>query len=269
MIQRDLTISVGEWNARLAVSLWEDSPELMVKTRPLVLVCPGGGYGMTSDREADPVAVQFQAMGYHTAVLRYSVAPARFPTALLQLAGAVKLIREHAKEWRVDADKILVNGFSAGGHLAGSLGVFWKRELLRAHYGCESRLFRPDGLILGYPVVTSGEYAHRGSFENLLGEREEEQKEELSLEKQVNADVPATFLWHTDEDDCVPVENTLLLCAALHRQGVPVECHIFQKGGHGLSLANKWSQSVSGYGVQEECQSWIGLVHTWIESNFG
>ncbi|MDO5540293.1 MAG: alpha/beta hydrolase [Eubacteriales bacterium] len=269
MKQYNLSINVGNWQASLQVNLWEGSQELMAKQRPMILICPGGGYRIVSDREADPVAAQFFAMGYHTAVLRYSVSPARYPTALLQLAGAVKLIRENAAEWMVDSKKILVNGYSAGGHLAASLGVFWKKEILKDFYKCDSECFRPNGLILSYPVISSGEFAHRGSFEKLLGEGEKEPGKEMSLEMQVNKDVPITFLWHTDGDDTVPVENSVMFYSALHREGIPAELHIFQKGGHGLSTADKLAQNADGYGIQPECQCWIPMVHTWIESNFG
>lgn len=268
MKQYNLTINVETWQASLQVHLWEGSPELTKKMRPMILICPGGGYEFVSDREADPIAAQFFAMGYHTAVLRYSVAPARYPVALLQLAGAMKLIRENAKEWLVEPDKILVNGYSAGGHLAASLGVFWKKEVLKEFYQCESRCFQPNGLILSYPVISSGEFAHRGSFEHLLGEREKELGEAMSLEKQVNADVPPVFLWHTDGDDVVPVENAVLFYSELHKKGIPAELHIFQKGGHGLSTADDLAQDISGYGIQPECQCWMKMAHTWIKSNY-
>ena len=268
MICHNLEINVNENKASLQVMLWEESPELKLCDRPLILICPGGGYEMVSDREADTVSTQFLAMGYHTAILRYTVAPARYPTALLQLAGAMKMIRDNAAAWRVDADKIIVMGFSAGGHLAASLGVFWKKELLQDYYHCESGCFRPTGMILCYPVITSGEFAHRGSFHALLAEREDELSGEMSLEKQVSSDVPPTFLWHTDEDDCAPVENSLMFYAALHRAGVPAEYHVFQKGGHGLGTANELSETRDGYGIQKECQCWTALAHAWLKSNF-
>ena len=121
------------------------------------------------------------------------------------------LLREHAKEWHIDPHKIVVEGCSAGGHLAASLGVFWDEDFLAESQGLsasEHELLRPDGLLLCYPVITSGEFAHRGSFENLLGSRQEELGEKLSLEKQVTNKVPKTFIWHTFADQSVPVENS-------------------------------------------------------------
>lgn len=254
--------------AKLVTYIQEYSEALAVNTRPLILICPGGGYSWTSDREAEKLAIQFMAMGYHAAVLRYSCAPAKYPAALLELASCMKLIREKAGEWHVDPDRIVVQGCSAGGHLAASLGVFWKKAFLAGELGIQeedSCMLKPNGMILCYPVITGGEFAHRGSFESLLGDREKELAELLSLEKQVTADTPRTFIWHTFEDGAVPVENSLLMVGALRRAGVPTEFHMYPRGGHGLSLANWLTESADGGGVQEECAGWISLCRTWLE----
>ena len=235
--------------------------------RPVILICPGGGYGMTSDREAEPIAMQFLAMGYHAAVLRYSCSPAEYPVALLQVANAVLFFKEHANEYHIDSDKIILQGSSAGGHLAASYGVFWNRDFLKETLNViDSESLRPAGLILSYPVITSGEYTHQVSFQNLLGDRYEDLKAELSLEKQVSADTPPTFLWHTMTDNTVPVENSVLFFMALKNAGIPAELHIYPQGVHGLSLANYETQSIKGIGIQKECQSWIKLAQTWCET---
>ncbi len=245
--------------------------EISIDRRPLVLICPGGAYAYTSPREGEAFAMQFLAMGCHAAVLKYSCAPAEFPTSLTELAAAMALIRRNAEKWHVDPDKILVLGCSAGGHLAASLAEFWDEEFLGHALGLkdsERCLLRPDGLILCYPVITSGEFAHRGSFENLLGDREKELGDRLSLEKHVNEKMPPVFLWHTYTDGSVPVENSLLLVCALRKAGISVEFHMYPCGGHGLGLANRLTRSADGGAVQEECTSWIPLVRTWIESRF-
>lgn len=255
--------------ASLYTYILDASPEIgFGKPRPLILVCPGGGYAGTSDREAETIAMQFLAMGFHAAVLRYSCAPAVYPQALLEAAASMKLIREHAEEWQVDTDRMIAAGFSAGGHLAASLGVFWKEEFLAETLGCASESFRPNGLILSYPVITSGEFAHRDSFRNLLGDRYDALIDQMSLENQVNADTPKTFLWHTYTDDCVPVENSLLFVSALKKHGIPAEFHMYPEGGHGLSTASALTQTNEGYGVVEACQSWLPLVKTWLSKNF-
>lgn len=266
--------------AKLVTYIQDDSVEIGIPSRPLVLICPGGGYEFTSDREAEPLAIQFLAMGYHAAVLRYSVAPAVFPTSLCELAWSVRLIREHAQEWHVDPKAIIVLGCSAGGHLVASLGVFWNRDFLARALGAEGtdhRQWRPDGMILCYPVLSSGEFGHRGSIDNLIGDKGTEiagllqasAVEALSLENQVSTDTPPAFLWHTFTDDCVPVENSLMFVNRMCQAKVPAELHIYPVGGHGLSLANRLTQTQEGYAVQEECSSWISLAHTWIEGQYG
>lgn len=251
--------------AALYTYILDDSPELAVRERPLVIVCPGGAYMMTSDREAELVAMQFLAFGYHAAVLRYSVAPSVYPAAVLELGRAIRLIRQHAEQWKVNTDQIVVSGFSAGGHMAASYCVAWNQKWLAQALGTESGMLRPNGLILGYPVITAGEYAHQGSFENLLGKDYEARKEELSLEKLVHQDMPRTFIWHTFEDDAVPVQNSLLMVNALAACHVSTEFHMFEKGGHGLSLANKVTLSESGFGIQPGCEKWMELAHQWME----
>lgn len=238
--------------------------------RPVILMCPGGGYEMTSDREAEPMAMQFLAMGYHVAILRYSVCPVRYPAALLQVAESVLYLKEHADEYHIDPEKIVVQGCSAGGHLAANYGIAWNSPFLTKLMGMENDPERlcVAGLLLCYPVITSGGKAHEESFRNLLGEQYEEKKEELSLENQVTPDTPPTFLWHTATDETVPVENSLYFFQACLQQGVSAELHIYPVGGHGLSLANEETCRANGIGVQKECQSWIGLAQTWLEEIF-
>ncbi len=235
--------------------------------RPVILMCPGGGYEMTSDREAEPMAMQFLARGYHVAILRYSVCPVRYPAALLQVAESVLYLKEHADEYHIDPEKIVVQGCSAGGHLAANYGIAWNSPFLTKLMGMENDPERlcVAGLLLCYPVITSGEKAHEESFRNLLGEQYEEKKEELSLENQVTPDTPPTFLWHTATDETVPVENSLYFFQSCLQQGVSAELHIYPVGGHGLSLANEETCRANGIGVQKECQSWIGLAQTWLE----
>ncbi len=234
--------------------------------RPAILICPGGGYGHTSDREAEPIAMRYLAAGYHAFVLRYHVAPVRYPVALLEVASAMKIIRDNAIEWNIDEKKVVLNGFSAGGHLACSLSTFWSRDWIAAKIGTRKEMLQPNGCILAYPVITSGEYAHRGSFDNLLGEQQE-LLSEVSLEHQVSEDTPPMFLWHTYTDQSVPVENSLLLISALRKHKISAEFHMYPLGGHGLALANEETQMSDGRGFQEECQGWIDLAIRWVKNN--
>lgn len=237
---------------------------------PLVLICPGGGYAMTSNREAEPIALQFNSMGYQAAVLRYSCAPAVYPTALCEVAQSVKLIREHAEDWNVDAEKIIVMGFSAGGHLAASYGVFWNEPWLAEKMQCDKKLLEPNGLVLCYPVISSKEeIAHQDSIKNLLGESYPEMKEKVSLEDKVGKHTPKTFLWHTFTDPVVPFWNSFRFAEALGKAGVPMEYHLYPQGGHGLSLANEQTANEEGKGVEKVCQSWVPLLRSWMLENFG
>lgn len=258
----DMTVQGSADNPTLTTYIIDASPALKNNERPMVIICPGGGYSHVSDREGELLAMQFLAAGFHAAVLKYSVEPVRYPTQLMELAKAVSLIRGNANKWHIIKDKIIIQGSSAGGHLAAAYGCFWK-ELC---FGAEQELFRPNGLILSYPVITSGEYAHRGSFEALLGERYDELKDKLSLENQVNSDTPKTFLWHTFDDGSVPVENTLLFIRALKKQNIPFECHIYPKGIHGLSLGNELTLGTSGSELQPEVTTWIELAKTFVQN---
>lgn len=257
-------------HARLVTYIQDHSAEIGIDKRKLVLLCPGGAYAFTSDREAEAMALQFLAMGYHAAVLRYSVTPAKYPTALLEVAKSVQIIREHADEWHVDADKIVVEGCSAGGHLAASYCMFWRKPFIAKALGIAEKdvetVLKPSGMILSYPVITGGEFAHRGSFQYLLGDKESELVEEMSLEKQVNQDVPPAFIWHTFTDDVVPVENSLLLVSALRKENISTEFHMYPKGCHGLGLANELTVEADGSAYEPDCSSWISLVKTWLKN---
>ena len=237
MIYKKIEIAVDGYKetADLYTYFLDNSIEMHInRKRPVVVICPGGGYAMTSDREAEPLA-------------------------LLQLAKSVAFLRKNAAEFHIDTNKIVLQGFSAGGHLAASLGVFWKKDFIAQTLGVTSDMVKPNGMILSYPVITSGEFAHTGSFECLLGEdyNDLDKRKEQSLEFQVSKDTPTTFLWHTVTDDCVPVENSLLFFNALRKFEIPVEMHLYPVGGHGLSLANEETSHEDGGCVQKEDAEYI------------
>lgn len=250
----------------MAYILDTPSENILTKKRPLVLICPGGAYEKLSYREGEPLAIHFMNQGYHACVLHYSLAPTRYPVQLLELATAMKIINEHAREWKIDTEHIVLQGSSAGAHLAGMLGVFWNQDWVSEAVKAEKIQLKPAGLMLSYPVITSEEkYRTKSSFKNLLGERFEKLKDEISLEKQVTKDTPPCFIWHTLEDKSVPVENAFLMVSALKKAGIPAELHVFPEGEHGLSLASPLVQREDGSGIQKQCQAWIGLADTWME----
>ena len=271
--------------ATLTIYAHEDYPEVYgERNRPMIVICPGGGYEHVSPREGEAIALQFMTTGAHAAVLRYDVSGqgAEFPQHLLELAASVAYVRKHAAEYCIDPDKILVAGFSAGGHLAASLGCFWKEawleELMKQEVGATMKDYQPNGEILAYPVITSGEFAHRGSFVKIMGSEAEqgyaplglsatELEEKLSLEKQVTSDFPPTFMWHTFEDGAVPLENSLFFAEALRKAGVNFEYHVFPHGGHGYALATKETAMKEGKEINDQCAQWIDLFKSWMKYN--
>ena len=236
------------------------------KCRGAVIILPGGAYSMTSEREGEPVAMKFAAAGYHAFVLSYRVLPKKYTEPLEDLARAVSLLRAKAKEWRIDPDDITICGFSAGGHLAAMLGVFWDKSFLSELTETDSCYFRPNRIVLGYPVITSGKYGHEGSFIT-LSHGDESQRDLLSLEKQVNENTPPTFLWHTADDAIVPVENSLMFAAALSNYKIPFEMHIFPLGCHGQSVAEDYVFKSDPDKCSYDCAEWIPLALKWMKNN--
>lgn len=227
------------------------------KVRPAVIICPGGGYKLTSAKEAEPVAMKFLSAGFHCFVLDYAVAPAGWPAACCELSKTISYVRSIADANGIDKNKVFVCGFSAGGHLAASIGVHYDKEIIRKFSDVNGDENKPDGIILGYPVITDHD-THEGTMLNFIAGREDV-KEFFAIEKHVTKNTPKTFVWHTFEDKCVPVVGTTRLVNALAENGVEFEVHIFPKGNHGLSLANK----VTGE-TREEVSSWIDMAIRWI-----
>lgn len=255
--------------AKLTAWLHSDSTELTDERcfhRPAVVVCPGGGYAMVSGREKDPTAAEFYAMGAQVFVLEYSIEEkAGNKRPLEEVARSVLMVRQNAQQWRVDPHKVVVIGFSAGGHLAASLGVHWDDpEILERCGITDAKFLRPDGLILCYPVITAVEsLCHEGSIRNVSAGTDEA-RDYWSLETQVKETTPPTFLWHTMEDTCVPVENSLMFVSALHRCGVSCEAHFFPHGPHGLSMCTK---EVENY--DPVVRMWVPMCRNWLDSTFG
>lgn len=235
-------------NAKLDCYVIDNSKEYDEhRKRKAILICPGGAYAFCAAREGEPVALKMLSLGFQAFVLNYSVAPTRFPVSLTELAEAVKYIRENAKDFCIDPNKIIVCGFSAGGHLAGSLGVYWNSKLLTS-YGYNAKLIKPNALLLGYAVLTSGKYTHKWSMENLLGEdaNNKELLKRLNLVQHIDSNVPPTYLWCTSTDKEVSCENSILFAQQLDKNEVPFRLNIYPIGDHGLSLGSHETEVEDG-----------------------
>jgi acetyl esterase/lipase len=224
-----------------------------------VLICPGGGYGHRAPHEGTEIAKEFNKNGINAFVVQYRVNPNLHPAPLHDVARALRIIRKNASAWNVDAGKIAVCGFSAGGHLAASIGVHYNDFENHAEDDLSEISCRPDALILCYPVIKQGEFSHQGSFSNLLGEdATEDMLHKMSLEKHIDGNTPPAFLWHTSDDPAVPVENSLLFTLQMRKHNVPVELHVFKEGRHGLGL------SKDREGAVPAVSAWFGLCCQWL-----
>lgn len=261
MVEMNFT---GNGRVKLTGYIQEPSKEMgTVAKKPAVLIFPGGGYAFLSDREAEPLALAYAAQGFQTFVLRYSVGKhAAGFQPLKEASLAVGLIREHADEWHVIPDQIAVCGFSAGGHLACAVGLQGEH--------------RPNALILSYPAIDLGgaeeaKAARNHIVETLLGKADytQEEMDVLNLHKHVTKEAPPAFIWTTGEDELVIVEHTLKLVAGYAAHKRPFEYHVFQKGEHGLSLAQPWLANGRKSMVDAHAAKWFEWSVEWLRSNFG
>jgi acetyl esterase/lipase len=226
-------------------------------TGTAVIVCPGGGYAhLSMDKEGSEIARWLNSIGVTAFVLKYRLGPKyHHPVELGDAQRAIRTVRSKAAEYRVRPDRIGIMGFSAGGHLASSAGTHFDAGNAGAADAIDRAGSRPDFLVLCYPVITFGEFAHRGSRQMLLGDNPDPKLVELlSNELQVTAQTPPTFLFHTTEDRTVPVENSVMFYMALRKAGVPAELHIYEKGPHGVGLAQ----------TDEALSSWPARLANWM-----
>jgi acetyl esterase/lipase len=234
-------------------------PEKEKANGTAVVICPGGGYGnLALDHEGKQIAEWFNSFGVAGFILEYrhSGRGYKHPAPLQDAQRAIRTVRAGAARWNVNPQKIGIMGFSAGGHLASTVGTHFDKGNPDATDPIEQASCRPDFMILCYAVIALGEpYTHRGSQNNLIGkDAPDELVKSLSNEKQVTSETPPTFLFHTDEDKGVPSENSVQFYLALRKAKVPAELHIYQKGGHGQGMAQK-IPGTSNW--PKDCEEWM------------
>jgi acetyl esterase/lipase len=224
---------------------------------PAVVVCPGGAYAFRAAHEAEPIARWLNTLGVAGLVLDYRVAPYKHPIPLGDAQRAIRMVRARCAEFHVDPKRVGILGFSAGGHLATSAATIFDAGQGDAPDPIDRQSCRPDALIACYPVITlTGPFVEQGSMTNLVGDPANAAlREHLSLENRVTPQTPPSFVWHTSDDACVPVQNALLLASALGRHAVPFALHVFQHGQHGLGLAKE----------SPEVGAWTQVCARWLE----
>ncbi|MEM4512900.1 MAG: alpha/beta hydrolase [Ignisphaera sp.] len=263
------------------------SPQIAWGKRPAVIICPGGSFLYTSDREAEPVAMAFLSKGYHAFVLRYTTTDMGvkkvYPDIIYDLANALTLIRHNTNEWGIDPDKIAIIGFSAGGALAALYSVNWHRDWLSSSHNVSKENLKPNAVILAYPAAldyitmyealkkrsgSAVEVFHR-IISALLGAADipVEKLKEVSAVYHVDQNTPPTFIWSTADDSIVPVESIITYVKALVEKGVPFELHIFDKGVHGLSLANR-TTARNPEQINLYVSKWVELALNWLDKQF-
>ena len=234
-------------------------------TRRAMLVIPGGGYGgVCSDREGEPIAHAFLARGFNAFVLHYTVGRKKpYPAQLEEASRAVVNIRENAEEYGIDPERVFAVGFSAGGHLAGSLGTMWHR------LGEFNDANRPTGVILVYPVVSGVQpYSEMGTIRNLwcTDDPTEEQRRTASLELAVDERSAPAFIVHTSNDQAVDVRNSLVLAEAYRAHGLQFEMHIYPDAPHGVALGSDITRCGNEKWSNPRIARWTGEAAEWTES---
>lgn len=244
------------------------SPEIAEKLRPAMLVIPGGGYSIVSDRENEPIALRLLAEGYAAFSLVYTV-HTPYPVPLLEGAMAMAYIRKEHEKYCVDPAKVAEMGFSAGGHLAGMLMTLYHDEHIQELLKEDAKLVRPDAAVLCYAVLSTGEITHGGTAQVISG-GDPDLRAALSVPERVTKDCPPVFLWHTVNDGAVPVKNSVLMAEACAKAGVPFEMHLFEDGPHGLSLGDEETSGGEGdFMYRPDVQSWFPLMLSWLSSRRG
>lgn len=294
-------LRVDNPDVTLTTYILDDSPEMLNgKSRPGILICPGGAYLNCSDREAEPIAMKFASMGYHAFVLRYTVysggnvgfpdvdhiPPVKeevlYPAQIRDTGLAMLTLREHAAQWKLDPNKIVLCGFSAGAHNVALYSTKWQTEILTEYFHKDKECFRPAAAILGY---TLSDYVFMKEAEGKMNPMDaaffrvsdtaflgspsapDSLLDEVSPARHVTQYCPPMFLWATSEDNLVPVQHSLLMSYALAQEKIPFELHIFESGPHGLGLSTQATAAAKSQ-MDPSAAKWADLAGCWLEKRF-
>ena len=242
------------------------------KKRDAMLVIPGGGYGCVCDnREGEPIAMAYNALNYNCFVLHYTVNPhgekdesKNFPTQLIEASLAMKYIRENAERYYVNPDRVFCVGFSAGGHLAGSLATMWHIPQVVNAIGRDDGINKPTAAVICYGVLSANAYRHAGSYVNLAGGTpDDETLAMLSIVNHVDEKTSPCFLYHTMLDSVVPVQNSIEMAHTLADKKIPFSLHIYTKGEHGSALCNDITDSC---GASTDAAKWVEMSDFWMRN---
>ncbi len=268
-------------------------PPECARKRPAVVICPGGAYMFTSDREGEPVAMEYLCEGYAVFVLHYStldMGEVTHPIPLMDIAKMMLTIRQNANEWNIDPDKIAVCGFSAGGHLCAELSVHWRDKYLSDKLQASSDMLKPNAAILCYALLDltyqmdalkkredakipfpGSDVTPEGLFlqctHSLMGGCDEERLRKVSSLNYIASHTPPTFIWHTFEDGLIYAGNPLRYALGLYDAGVPCELHIYEKGAHGLSLATLATANNADM-INPDAARWMELSKRFLARHF-
>lgn len=289
---------IGENGAKATFYLQEPNKEIDINRKfPVLIIVPGGAYMWTSWREEEPIALEFLSKGFSCVVAEYATEGldfykenqdyskepvSAFPNPLVDLSKIIAYVKEHAEEWSLDSESINVIGFSAGGNLTAQLGVYWNTDWLENLVNKSRKSYQPNSICLAYGAphmakeVEKDHYKQTKSFgghklidyATLGTDQSLERIQMVNMIDKVTKDVPPTFIWHTMEDPYVPVASALRFASQLEEEMVPFELHIFQKGKHGLALADLRTDSKKDRSQSnKQASSWKRLYLGWLTEN--
>ena len=269
MYTKDIKLGNGETEAVLHAYISSENNKLNRENtpkRPAVIVFPGGAYSHLAWHEGEPVVKKFFAAKFNAFLLEYTIGEkALFPRPLLDASLAIIHVRSHAEEYNIDPDRIFVCGFSAGGHLAASIGTLWHKDIAKPYPDMPEGLNKPNGMILGYPAIIPYNHSVEGCFERIWGTLEptDAYMAEYGILENISEKTPSAYIWHTSNDESVPVQNSIIFADKLTDSGVNFRMHIYENGRHGLGLADS---EATGERDLKPITGWIDEAMYWAEN---